>query len=182
MDGEPVSYDVGRFGDRYFSYVASFGAFTRTSYATSQSVKNMLGHLAYVLAGVKEIFRIPKAHVAVETDDGSFEGEYIFGAVSNSTSVGGILTLDPKLVDMRDGKFELMLVRPPKDALELLNLIQALMAQRYVSPMLTFRTVSRLTVRPDPTMAWTLDGEKADGSPEIEIENLHNAIRLVQRS
>ena len=182
MDGEPVSDDVGRFGDRYFSYVASFGAFTRTSYATSQSVKNMLGHLAYVLAGVKEIFRIPKAHVAVETDDGSFEGEYIFGAVSNSTSVGGILTLDPKLVDMRDGKFELMLVRPPKDALELLNLIQALMAQRYVSPMLTFRTVSRLTVRPDPTMAWTLDGEKADGSPEIEIENLHNAIRLVQRS
>ena len=182
MDGEPVSYDVGRFGDRYFSYVASFGAFTRTSYATSQSVKNMLGHLAYVLAGVKEIFQIPKAHVAVETDDGSFEGEYIFGAVSNSTSVGGILTLDPKLVDMRDGKFELMLVRPPKDALELLNLIQALMAQRYVSPMLTFRTVSRLTVRPDPTMAWTLDGEKADGSPEIEIENLHNAIRLVQRS
>lgn len=182
MDGEPVSYDVGRFGDRYFSYVASFGAFTRTSYATSQSVKNMLGHLAYVLAGVKEIFRIPKAHVAVETDDGSFEGEYIFGAVSNSTSVGGILTLDPKLVDMRDGKFELMLVRPPKDALELLNLIQALMSQRYVSPMLTFRTVSHLTVRPDPTMAWTLDGEKADGSPEIEIENLHNAIRLVQRS
>ena len=182
MDGEPVSYDVGRFGDRYFSYVASFGAFTRTSYATSQSVKNMLGHLAYVLAGVKEIFRIPKAHVAVETDDGSFEGEYIFGAVSNSTSVGGILTLDPKLVDMRDGKFVLMLVRPPKDALELLNLIQALMSQRYVSPMLTFRTVSRLTVRPDPTMAWTLDGEKADGSPEIEIENLHNAIRLVQRS
>ena len=181
MDGEPVSYDVGRFGDRYFSYVASFGAFTRTSYATSQSVKNMLGHLAYVLAGVKEIFQIPKAHVAVETDDGSFEGEYIFGAVSNSTSVGGILTLDPKLVDMRDGKFELMLVRPPKDALELLNLIQALMAQRYVSPMLTFRTVSRLTVRPDPTMAWTLDGEKENGHAVVEVENLHHAIHLIQR-
>lgn len=181
MEGEPVTYDVGRFGDRYFSYVASFGAFTKASYATPQNVKNALGHMAYVLAGVKEIFQIPKAHVAFDTDAGKFEGDYIFGAVSNSTSVGGILTLDPKVVDMRDGKFELMLVRPPRDARELLDLVQALTTQRYVSPMLTFRTVSKLTAYPDPTMPWTLDGEKADGSTEILIENLHHAICLVKR-
>lgn len=181
LEGQPVPYDVGRFGDRFFSYVASFGAFTKASYATPQSIKNTLGHLAYVLAGVKEIFQIPKAHVAFDTDAGKFEGDYIFGAISNSTSVGGILTLDPKVVDMQDGKFELMLVRPPRDALELLDLIQALTTQRYVSPMLTFRTVSRLTVRPDPSMVWTLDGEKADGSSEIPIENLHQAIRLIKR-
>lgn len=180
VDGAPVAYDVGRFGDRYFSYVASFGAFTKASYATPQSVKNTLGHLAYILAGAKELFQIPMEHVAFDTDAGSFEGDYIFGAVSNSTSVGGILTLDPKIVDMRDGKFELMLVRPPKNPGELLNLVTALTAQKYESPMLTFQTVSRLTVTASPDMAWTLDGEKAEGRPTVEIENLHHAIRLIK--
>lgn len=178
-NGQPVAYDAGRFADRNFSYVASFGAFTKTSYATPQSVKNALGHLAYVLSGVKEIFQIPKEHLSFHTDAGDFEGDYIFGAVSNSTSVGGILTLDPKVVDMQDGKFELMLVRPPKNAAELLNLVQSLTAQRYDSPMLTFQTVSHLTVHGNKNMPWTLDGEKFDGAEEIEIDNLHNAFRLV---
>lgn len=179
VDGTPTTYDVGRFGDRYFSYVASFGAFTKTSYATPQNVKNALGHLAYILAGAKELFQIPREYVAFETDAGSFAGEYIFGAVSNSTSVGGVLTLDPAIVDMRDGKFELMLVRPPKNPGELLNLVSTLTAQKYDTPMLTFQTVSHLTVRANPEMVWTLDGERADGAAEVEIENLHNAIRLI---
>ena len=180
VTGEPSDLDVGKFGDRYFSYVASFGAFTRTSYATPQNVKNALGHVAYVLQGAKELFQIPKEHVAFETDNGSFEGDYIFGAISNSTSVGGILTLDPNVVDMQDGKFELMLIRPPKDAVELMGCIQALTGQRYDTPMLTFCSASRLTVTASPEMAWTLDGEKEEGHETVEVENLHRAIRLVQ--
>ncbi len=179
VEGTPTAYDVGRFQDRNFSYVASFGAFTKASYATPQNVKNALGHLAYVLAGAKEIFHLPKERVSFSTDIGDFEGEYMYGAVSNSTSVGGILTLDPKLVDMRDGKFELMLVRPPKNAGELMGLLQTLTSQKYDHPLLTFRTVSRLTVRCSGAMPWTLDGEKFDGAEEITIENLHNAINLV---
>ncbi len=180
VSGKPSAYDLGRFGDRYFSYVASFGAFTKTSYNTSQSLKNALGHMAYLLEGVKELFQIPKAHLAFETDQGSFEGDYIFGAISNSTSVGGILTLDPKIVDMQDGKFELMLVRPPKNPMELADLVSALSSQRYNSPMLTFQTVSRLHVQADPDMDWTLDGERAPGQSVLEIENLHHAIRLIR--
>lgn len=180
VNGKPSAYDLGRFGDRYFSYVASFGAFTKTSYATSQNLKNALGHMAYLLEGVKELFQIPKAHLVFETDQGNFEGDYIFGAVSNSTSVGGILTLDPKIVDMQDGKFELMLVRPPKNPLELADLVSALTSQRYNSPMLTFQTVSWLRVQADPDMDWTLDGERAAGQSVLEIENLHHAIRLIR--
>ena len=180
MDGDPVPYDVGRFGDRYFSYVASFGAFTKASYSTPQNVKNALGHVAYVLQGAKELFQIPKEHVAFDTDNGSFEGDYIFGAISNSTSAGGILTLDPNVVDMQDGKFELMLIRPPKDAVELMGCIQALTGQRYDTPMLTFCSASRLTVTASPEMAWTLDGEKEEGHETVEVENLHRAIRLIQ--
>ena len=181
VDGDPVPYDVGRFGDRYFSYVASFGAFTKASYSTPQSVKNALGHVAYVLQGAKELFQIPKEHVAFQTDSGSFEGDYIFGAISNSTSVGGILTLDPSVVDMQDGKFELMLIRPPKDAVELMGCIQALTGQRYDTPMLTFCSASCLTVTANPEMPWTLDGEKEEGHETVEVENLHRAIRLIQK-
>ena len=98
VEGTPFRFDVGRFGERYFSYVASFGIFTRASYATPQSVKNALGHLAYVLAGITELSQIRTEHVKLEIDGEVVEDEFLFGAISNSTSVGGILTLDPRQV------------------------------------------------------------------------------------
>ncbi len=180
IGGVPVPYDIGRFRDRYFTYVASFGAFTRTSYATSQSVKNALGHTAYLLNGIKDISQIHSTHVKVELDDEVIEDDFIFGAVSNSTSVGGILTLDPTRVDMRDGKFEVLLVRAPKKMGELTQCLQALQSKKYNCQMLTFRSSSRIRVTADPNMDWTLDGEHAAGAQELEIDNCHLAIRLMQ--
>ena len=110
LEGEPVAYDVGRFGERYFSYVASFGAFARTSYTTPQSIKNTLGHTAYLLEGMQEISQIRKEHVRMELDDQVVEDDFLFGAICNSTTIGGILTLDPKRVDMADGLLELSLI------------------------------------------------------------------------
>ena len=106
VEGVPVSYDVGRFGDRYFSYVASFGAFTRASYSTPQSIKNALGHTAYLLEGIQELSQIRKEHVRMELDGRVVEDDFLFGAICNSTSLGGILSLDPKRVDMADGLLE----------------------------------------------------------------------------
>jgi len=178
--GRPQAYDVGRFQDRCFTYVASFGAFTKTSYATSQNVKNALGHLAYLLGGIKELSSLHSYHVAVTLDDGEREeGDYIFGAVSNSTSVGGILTLDPEIVDMNDGWFELLLVKYPKNPAELGEVILSLTSQKYDSPSLLFRPARKLLVEADPDMDWTLDGEFAKGSDLIRIENLHSAIRVM---
>ena len=179
-EGVPVCYDVGQFEQRYFSYVASFGAFTRASYSTPQSIKNSLGHLAYILEGIQELPQIRTTHMRVELEDEVIEDDFIFGAVSNSTSVGGILTLSSQQVDMRDGKFELLLVRVPKDALELHESIMALRSQKYDCSMITFRSAPSMTIYPDPDMPWTLDGERADGAPQIRIQNLHHAIRLIQ--
>ncbi|MBQ6160380.1 MAG: YegS/Rv2252/BmrU family lipid kinase [Oscillospiraceae bacterium] len=180
--GQPVPYDVGRFRDRYFTYVASFGAFTKTSYATSQSVKNVLGHLAYILGGVKELSSLRRYHVRLTLEDGrQEEGDYLFGAVSNSTSVGGILTLDPEIVDMNDGQFELLLVKYPSGMGALAETIRALTTQHYDSPSLIFRTARKLLAEADPGMDWTLDGEFAKGSSRIEIENLHSAVRIMGR-
>ena len=181
VQGNPVAFDIGSFNGRGFSYVASFGAFTKASYATPQNVKNALGHLAYILEGIKDLPSIRPRHVRFDCDNETFEGDYIFGAISNSTSVGGILTLDPDAVDMNDGLFELLLIRNPKNAIELSDCIRALGDQTYDSPLLTFHSTAHLTVIADPDMDWTLDGEKEEGHARVEVQNLHNAIRLIAK-
>lgn len=182
VEGKPNRYDAGKFGERYFSYVASFGAFTKASYNTPQSVKNMLGHMAYLLEGIQEISQIRKHHVKL-TLDGSevLEDDYLFGAVCNSTSVGGIMTLDPNQVDLRDGKFEVLLVRAPKNLQEISECLLAVQKQNYNSAMMTFRTASQINVEADPEMPWTLDGEKEEGHPAVQIGNLHRAISIIQK-
>ena len=180
--GTAHPYDLGQFGERYFSYVASFGAFTKASYSTPQSVKNMLGHMAYLLEGMQELSQIRKHHVKLTLDgEEVLEDEYIFGAVCNSTSVGGIMTLDPKLVDLQDGKFEVLLVRAPKTLQEIPECLLAVQKQQYNCTMMTFRSASHIVVEADPEMPWTLDGEKDDGHEQVEIRNLHHAIQIIQK-
>ena len=181
VEGEPVCYDVGKFADRYFSYVASFGAFTKSSYATPQNVKNALGHTAYVLSGITELSQIRNEHIRMEIDGQTVEGDFLFGAICNSTSVGGILTLDPKQVDMGDGLFEILLIRAPENLAEIHECIQALQSQKYNCAMITFRSAQKVRIFADPQMPWTLDGEKEDGHEVVEVENLHHAIRLIQK-
>lgn len=177
--GVPMPHDVGKFGDRYFSYVASFGAFTRASYTTPQNVKNALGHLAYWLEGIQELAQIRKTHVRFEYDGGTVEDDFIFGAISNSTSVGGVLTLDPRQVDLQDGKFELLLIRTPKDTAELRECVRALREQKFDCSVITFRSFSKLMVYPDSGIPWSLDGERAEGEEQIPIENLHHAVQII---
>ena len=180
LEGEPVAYDVGKFGDRYFSYVASFGAFTRASYSTPQSIKNALGHTAYVLEGIQELSQIRKEHIRMEMDGEVVEDDFLFGAICNSTSVGGILTLDPKQVDMADGLLEILLVRAPRNLGEISECLQALQSQQYNCAMITFRSAHHVTVCADPDMPWTLDGEREEGHEVVEVQNQHLAFKLIQ--
>lgn len=179
--GAPCPYDVGYFGQRCFAYVASFGVFTRTSYTTPQSVKNALGHTAYLLEGIQELSQIRNIPIKMELDGQTVEGNYLFGAICNSTSVGGILTLDPKQVDMSDGQFEVLLVRAPRDLNEIRDCINALRTQKYNCGMITFRSARHITVHASPDMPWSLDGEWESGHERVEITNLHHAIRLIKR-
>lgn len=179
VTGEPSTLDVGKFGGRYFSYVASFGAFTRTSYATPQSVKNALGHAAYILGGISELSQLRTEHVKLQLDDEMVEDDFLFGAVSNSTSVGGVLSLDPKQVDLRDGKFEVLLLRSPRELGELSECIRAVQTAEYNCKMLTFTPASRITIWADAGMPWTLDGEMEPGHEEVTIENIHCGLKVM---
>ena len=182
VEGSPRHYDLGQFGEHYFAYVASFGVFTRTSYSTPQSVKNALGHTAYLLEGIQELSQLKTTHVRLELDgDRVIEDDFLFGAISNSTSVGGILTLDPKQVDMSDGKFELLLVRSPQDLSEVSECLRALQTQKYNCRMVTFLSASRVRVTASADMIWTLDGERGGGYEVVEAKMLHHALQLIQK-
>jgi len=178
--GPPEPLDVGRFDTRYFSYIASFGAFTKASYTTPQNVKNALGHTAYMLEGIRELSQIRKAHVRLELDGETLEDDYLFGAVCNSTSLGGILTLDPNQVDMGDGLFEVLLVRAPRELGEITECIAAVQKQQYNCRMMTFRSAKQVNIYADADMFWTLDGEKTPGHSNMSVTNLHHAIKLMK--
>ena len=180
VQGSPIPVDVGRFAERYFTYVASFGAFTRASYSTPQNIKNALGHTAYLLDGIQELSQIKKVHVKMEMDEETVEDDFLFGAICNSTSIGGILTLDPRQVDMADGKFEVLLVRAPRDLSEIAECIQAVQKQKYNCKMITFRSTSHIRITAPAQMPWTLDGEREEGHSQAVADNLHHAIRLMK--
>ena len=177
--GIPYSLDIGRHNDRYFAYVASFGAFTRSSYSASQAAKNALGHFAYILEGLGDLDSLRPYRCAIDADGEHFEGDFIFGAVCNSTSLGGLVKLDPKHVSMDDGTLELLLLRMPKTALDLQNLITAMTRMQYDYPGVIFRHVKNVVLTTNENISWSLDGEYAASAPRVEIQCLPGAIKLV---
>ena len=175
----PRTLDAGRWNDRCFIYVASFGAFTKSSYSASQAAKNALGHFAYILEGMKDLNTLRPYKLRLTADGEVLDGEYLFGAVCNSTSIGGLMKLDPDRVVLDDGKFEMLLVPNPKTPLDLQNLILALVNQRYDAEGLVFRHVSHVTAEPEGDLPWSLDGEYAPSAGRVEITNQQGALTIL---
>ena len=168
--------DIGRWNDRCFAYVACFGAFTRSSYSAPQEAKNILGHFAYILEGVKDLNSLRPYRVRLTADGEVLDGDYLFGAVCNSTSLGGLMKLGRDEVIMDDGKFEMLLVRNPRTILELQGILTALLNQNYHHEDLIFRHISTLTAEPAGELPWSLDGEYAPSAETVTIRNCPRAL------
>ncbi len=179
VNGKVKTFDACEFNGRVFTYVASFGAFTKTSYSTPQNIKNALGHLAYILGGIIEIGKIKPISLKLISDGEEIEGDFIFGAVCNSTSLGGVLNLDKNVVDMNDGMFEVLLIKSPKNIAELNECIVALTTQNYDNKMLFFKSSSSVEIELPKRVEWSLDGEYEKGSKHIKINNLKDSIKLI---
>ena len=177
--GRQQVLDMGQWNDRYFVYVASFGAFTHSSYSVSQAAKNALGHFAYILEGMKDLNTLRPYKVKVTADDQVYDGEYLFGAVCNSTSIGGLMKFEPEHVVLDDGKFELLLVPNPTTPLGLQNLLLALMGQRYHDEGIVYCHVSHVTLETEEDLPWSLDGEYAPSAPRVEIDNRQRAVTML---
>ena len=172
--GVPRTCDLGRMNDLYFTYVAAFGLFTKVSYATSQANKNLLGHFAYILGGVGELTSIPSYHVKVETSDGFVtEGDYIYGMVGNTVSVGGLVKLPRDQILLDDGLFEVILLKKPKTPKDLQDILTALATQKMTSGRVVEGfTASKVTFTSQEELAWTVDGEFGGKRSVTHIENL----------
>ena len=175
----PRRLDAGCWNQRRFLYVASFGAFTRTSYAAAQAAKNALGHFAYILEGMKDLNTLRACKVSITADGEVLDGEYLFGAVCNSTSIGGLMKLDPQRVVLDDGLFELLLIPSPKNAAGLQSLVSALLNQDYDGQGLIFRHVSSVTVRTEEDLPWSLDGEYAPSAPLVEVRTMPQCLTML---
>ncbi len=180
LNGAPHPFDVGGFGeDEYFAYIAAFGAFTQVSYATPQSQKKALGHLAYVLQGMAQLPKLETYMTRVDYDGGVFEGELVYGSMSNSTSVAGIVRLPGDMVSLGDGVSELVLVKNPGRIDELGEMAASVLTQRFDnSNLLILHTKSARFVFDRP-VAWTRDGEAGGEYQEISLKNYRAPINFI---
>ncbi len=176
---EEITLDIGKFGDRYFSYTASFGAFTSASYTAPQNVKNSLGQAAYFFEGIKSLANIKPIHLKFTYEEGEVEGDFLFGAVSNSLSVGGIVKYDKIPVALNDGWFEVLLIKKPDNILKLQPLVDGILKHEFDREGMVFFRTKKLTVTSGEKISWTLDGEYAPLEGELKITNEHNAIKLL---
>lgn len=181
IDGTPTGCDVGRFNDSYFMYITAFGAFTNITYETPQPLKNRLGHTAYILNGLMQITNIHSQRMRIEYNDNVIEDDFLFGMVTNTASVAGLLSLNDFMFD--DGVFEVVLIKKPSNLVQLRNIVQSLLNiseeidRDYIK---FFRTDEiKFTCLDDEPATWTVDGEYGGDSMECTVSNCRKAVELM---
>ena len=182
MEEKLYHCDIGRFNNQSFTYIAAFGLFTDVAYQTDQDLKNILGHVAYLLEGVKRLFDIKSYHMRIESEELTVEDDFIFGMITNSRSVGGFKNLTGKNVDMNDGLFEVTMITRPKNPLELQEIMTAMLTAEDNTDLIHSFKSARVTITSEEPVPWTLDGEYGGSHTQIEIENCHEALNLYLKS
>ncbi|ROR27171.1 YegS/Rv2252/BmrU family lipid kinase [Mobilisporobacter senegalensis] len=176
VNGEPYYYDVGSVNDEFFAYVAAFGAFTEVSYETPQTIKNTLGRVAYLLEGMKRLPSLKSYKMIVKYDDKVIEEEFIFGMITNSSSVGGFKGFIGKEILLDDGLFEICLIKVPKNPIELQAIINTLITKDTSTNLIySFRT-NRMSIEAKEEVPWTLDGEFGGNFSQVDIKIYKQAI------
>lgn len=179
VDGVPRRLDMGSFNENYFIYIAAFGLFTDVAYQTSQEAKNVLGHMAYILEGAKRIFNIKSYRMTVRTRDREISGEFAYGMVTNSDSVGGFKKITGKDVCLDDGIFEVILIYHPANVIELQEIITSLMTGQLNSRFIEKFKTDYLEFMSDEEVPWTLDGEEGGAHNHVRITNQKQALPIM---
>ena len=175
---EPTLCDIGQFNDSYFTYIVAFGAFTNVTYETSQQVKNIFGHSAYIFSGLMQLTSIRSNRMRIEYDGNVIEDEFIFGMVTNSASVAGLLSMNDFLLD--DGMFEVTLIKKPTNIVHLHQIVSSLLNiseeidKEYIKFFRTDKIV--FTSLNNEPITWTRDGEYGGDFTVNTVSCLRRAI------
>lgn len=182
VEGRKFPVDVGYFNGDSFIYIAAFGLFTDVSYQTSQELKNVLGHAAYILEGAKRLHNITSYKMRVEYDGNIIEDEFAYGMITNSVSVGGFKKLTGKNVLLDDGLFEVTLIRMPKNPVEWNEILSCLANLKDDSDLIyTFKT-DCVKFLPEDVIPWTLDGEFGGEHKNVIVKNVHQALEIMVKN
>lgn len=179
VSGSADYVDVGAFNNRYFTYVAAFGAFTKVSYATDQQLKNTLGPLAYLIEGLRNSELDQSYKITIKCNNKTATDEFIFGMVANSLSVGGIKGLAGKDVSLTDGIMEGIFIRKPSSLAELQKIINALLTRNYNSDAILYFKSDCFEIHSDSAVPWTVDGEYGGDCRDISLCVLHNVLKII---
>ena len=179
IEGKAFACDIGSFNRDVFVYVAAFGLFTDVSYGTGQEMKNVLGHMAYVLEGMKRLTTIQSYTMRFYYEDTVIEGDFVFGMITNSVSVGGFKKITGKNVELNDGQLEVTLIRRPTSALALNQLISALIEKDPENELIYWFKTSKLRIESDEPIAWTRDGEFGGNHKEVLIEDYKESMQIM---
>lgn len=178
VQGRDFPCDIGSFNKDIFVYIAAFGLFTDVSYETGQEMKNVLGHMAYLLEGMKRLPSIRSFPMQVSWEGRTLEDDFIFGMITNSLSVGGFKNITGKNVKLDDGVFEVTLIKRPRNPVELNNIMLSLINRDIdTNAMYCFRTPEVTFASKEP-VAWTLDGENGGSHTEVHIKNICKGIDI----
>lgn len=178
VEGKNYGCDIGTFNDDIFVYIAAFGVFTEVSYETRQDMKNVLGHMAYLLEGMRSLSSVKAYKMKVECEELQTEGEFLYGMITNSLSVGGFKNITGKYVQLDDGEFEVTLIKKPSNVNELNQLATALVNRNVSNDCIYCFKTSRIKIVSEDEVAWTLDGEFGGKHREVLIENCRQAIQI----
>lgn len=173
-------FDYGQVDENQtFVYALTFGNFTEVTYRTPQKMKNWLGYRAYILYGLVSFRKIHSYHIAVKTPELNFSGEYVFGAISNSKSMGNIFHFDEGSYALDDGEFEVLFIKKPRSVKDLRLILQGMLHNDYSGKMFVTFKSSQLCIRSSKPIAWNIDGEYGGDKKTIYIRNKHRGIELV---
>lgn len=179
VNGHGFPCDIGAFNGDSFVYIAAFGIFTDVSYETRQDMKNILGHAAYILEGAKRLTSITSYHLRVEYEDNVMEDDFIYGMISNSTSVGGFKNVTGRDVKMDDGVFEVTLIKMPHNPVELNAIIAWLTNLTSETEYVYSFKTDRIKFYSQQDIPWTLDGEFGGSHTEVEVKNLKQELEIM---
>lgn len=180
VQGFPYAIDIGKFcNERYFVYIAGFGAFTEVSYLTPQDKKNWLGHNAYMIEGVKSLAGLKPRHMRVEWEDQVLEEDFVFGMVTNTISVGGFKGLVNQSVALDDGEFEVLLIRMPRTPVDLTSIFNYMFLKEEPNEYVYKFKAKSIRMTSETPVDWVLDGEFGGSRTEVTIENLQQKIQIL---
>lgn len=182
VDGSPMYLDCGIFNNKPYLYISAFGLFTDVSYETPQKVKNIFGHTAYILEGIKRLNTYSYYHLKIESDEVCVEDDFIMGFVSNTISIGGMKNHSEYKPSLNDGLFECVMIKNPNNPSELQSLLTAVVTQNFDCPHLLKFATKKVTITSSEPIKWTTDGEDGGAHKEVTIEVMPKAYQMIVKN